>query len=226
MRGRIPVAPQRRQVLARRISLVAIEAVARVVRMQRPHLPVTGHLGDDGRGGDGRTTTIPSHDSLLGHRELRHLESIDEHEVGRGDESQHGPAHGVERGAMDVDPIDVGRLGRGDCPGPRADDSLVQALATRRREELGIPEAGNGPIRLEDDGGRRDRTGEASAPDLVDARDPRVSTAPQRVLKRAPGARAPRGCGGWHRIEGLPRRGAYVRRRSRKRAALPRSLRR
>ena len=178
MHGGVPVTAERRQVGARGVPLVAIEAVARVLRVQLLHPPVAGHLRDDGRGGDGRAATIPSHDALLRHRQIRHLESIDDHEVGRGREGPHGPTHRGERGIVNIDPIDVPRLHRDHRPASGVDDPIVQKLATRRRQELGVPETGDGPPRVEDDGRRHHRARKATAPDLVDTRDPGEPSAP------------------------------------------------
>ena len=40
------------EMIRRRVAFVAIEAVSRIAGMQLPHLVVTDHFRDDGRGGN------------------------------------------------------------------------------------------------------------------------------------------------------------------------------
>ena len=105
---------------------------------------------------------------------------------GKRGQRQHGALHGAERGLMDVDEIDLGRLGGGD--GPRhgmAHDALEDPLALGGRHQLRVAHAGNVFLGMKHHGGGDDGAGQTAAAHFIDARHVHEPDTPQRVLERA-----------------------------------------
>ncbi len=87
---------------------------------------------------------------------------------------------------MDVDAVDFGRVCLRDRPGDGVtEDAVVQPLALRRGHGLGVADARNVPIGMENDRRGDHRTGQTTPPDFVHAGDMREPAAPQCVLQRA-----------------------------------------
>lgn len=86
---------------------------------------------------------------------------------------------------MDVDRVDLVRLGEDNGPGERAgENDVVEPVAFERGEELGVAKAGNVPVGVEDDDACGDGAGEAAAPDLVHAGDAAEAEPAQLIFFR------------------------------------------
>ena len=84
MERRIPVACDGRQMVRRRISLVAIVPVPRIGRMMLGHFTVAGHLCHDGCRGNRAAAAIAVHHRPLREEEARDAECVDEYQVRQG----------------------------------------------------------------------------------------------------------------------------------------------
>ena len=83
MDRRVAEQGHRREVLGRRVSLVAVEAVARVGRVQVAHVAVAHHLGDDGRRRDRRAARVAVDDAALRDEQVGNPEGVHQDEVGQ-----------------------------------------------------------------------------------------------------------------------------------------------
>src|SRR6185503_1607179 len=95
----------RREVLARGITLMAIEPVAGIVVVQSGHLAIAYHLSHYRRGGDSTALPVALHDSALSHQEVRNAKGVDDDHVRDGRQRPDGQSHRLERGAMDVQAV-------------------------------------------------------------------------------------------------------------------------
>jgi hypothetical protein len=110
---------------------------------------------------------------LLRHQQPRDPEGVHQHEVGQGVEREHGPAHRLERRLVDVDPVDLVRLDRGDCPRAAAPgDDREELFALGGLEELRVAETGDVACRVEDHRAGHDGAGQAAPAYFVHAGDP------------------------------------------------------
>ena len=185
-----PMLPDGGQVLGGGVALVPGVAVPRIFLIHRHHQAIPGHLGHDRGGRDAGASLIALHEALMGHREAGDGKAVRKHVIGGRVQSQHRVQHGGQGGPVDVEGVDVGNRARDDAPGHRAvHDPVVQAGAGVGGEELGVAQAGNGPVGVEDDGSRRDGTGKTAAPDLVDTGHTHVTGAPEGVLDVAASGR-------------------------------------
>ena len=126
--------------------------------------------------------------AALSHRQIRDAERVDENDVGKRRERQHGAVHGAQRGLMNVDAVDLGRVGGSDRPCERElQYPLVEALPLDGRHQLRIAHPGNGAIRMEHDSRRHNRTRQTPASNLVNTGHVHKADAPQRILERAHG---------------------------------------
>ena len=71
-------------VLPGAVSLVTGKSIAGVRGLEGHQQPITGHLGDDRGGGDGKAQGIAFDDALLGQGELGKLQGINEQKNGWG----------------------------------------------------------------------------------------------------------------------------------------------
>ena len=166
--------------VGRRIPLVAIEAVARIVGVQSIHQTVPCDLRHDRCGRNRGTLPIALHHATLRHGQRRNAKRIDEHRVWKGRQRQHGPLHRLQRGLVNVDRVDLLGARPRQPPSHRPrDDRVVEPIAAYSRQRLRIRQPRNMPSRIEHDGARHHRPGQAAAPDLVDARDTHEPVAPQ-----------------------------------------------
>src|SRR5690606_3153902 len=96
----------RRQVAGGGVSLVSVEAIPRILIMQSPHVPIAPHLRNNRRRRDSRTPAVAVRHAPLGHWQSWNAEGVDEDDVWERDEGKDRPLHGLERGLVDVDPVD------------------------------------------------------------------------------------------------------------------------
>jgi len=129
---------------------------------------------------------IDAADRPLRNDEIGNAEPVNEHEAGQRHQGADRLAHRLERGAMDVQAVDVLGGDNGGGPGNRrARDFGKQAIAIVRREDFGVGDARHVVVGLQNDGRRDDRAGQTTPTDLVDPRDVHKPPAPDLVLHRA-----------------------------------------
>ncbi len=122
----------------------------------------------------------------LCHRQIGHTKRIDEHDVWQGNERENRSLHRAQRRLMDVDAIDLGRIGLGDSPRDRVgDNALVEALTLDRSDKLGVTDSRNVAIGMQHHGRRDHRSRQAAAANLIDTCYMHESDATQRILQRA-----------------------------------------
>ncbi len=168
---------------ARPVPLVPRKPVAREARVHLVADPVSGDLGHDRCGGDGRRDGVAIDDRPLRVRRLADGQGVDEQVVRRLGEVGQRLAHGELGGLQDVDPVDDLHLDTADteCVGA-SHDLLVQRLPPAAWEDLAVPKATDPRTCGQDDSRRDDRTGQGSASDLVQAGNPAKAGPTQLVL--------------------------------------------
>ena len=185
MHFRVPEAGNSIQVIAGGVSLVAIETIARIARVEFEHDPVASDLGDNRGGRDRRAACVAVDDRTLRHHEIGHPKRIDQHEIGKRHQAEDGPLHCPQGRLMNIDRVDLGRIRGGHCPARRpARDLLIQPRAFERGHGFRVADSGNVSLWIEHDGGRDDGTREAAAANLVDAGDQVEPQPPDRVFER------------------------------------------
>ena len=157
--------------VSRRVALVPGEIVFRVQCVHFDHDPVAGDLRDDARRGDAETERIAIHKRGLGQRKWMDGQPVDEDMLGRDGETRDSEAHGVVRGAQDVEAIDFLDAHGDDAP---MDFGIgrklgVDCLAGGRGEFFGIVQTFVPEFLRKDHGGCNDRAGERAAPGFIDA---------------------------------------------------------
>ena len=99
--------------LRRAVALVPGEAVLGVEGVLLDHVPVPGHLGQDGRGADGVGQSVPVDEGVLPGGDVQAPQGVDEH-VGDGDaDLGEGLLEAPLRGLQDVDLVDGLRVDPG-----------------------------------------------------------------------------------------------------------------
>ncbi len=173
MAGADAVRAQSGEVPPRGITDVPLETVGWMMNAEAAHQPVTRHLGDNGGGSDGQGARITPDQGFAAARQAgRHVVAIDQ-QVGRRDgQRRNGAPHRGEARAAYVDRVDLLGADKRDCDRSRAcHDAAVRVLACAGGKAFRIIDAHWKPGRVEDDGGRADRTGEGAPADLVDTGD-------------------------------------------------------
>ena len=94
---------------------------------------------------------------------------------------------------MHVEPIDLVRRHRGNCPAGAGSDLGVEPLARRCGKQLGVAHADDAAVRSEHHGRGHDRPRQRAAANLVGSGDVLEATPPQRILDGSPRRRAPHG---------------------------------
>lgn len=156
--------------LRRAVALVLVEAVLGIQGMQAQQVGVARRLGQDGRGGDRRHQRIALDHGLHGAAQLGRLVAVDHGQFRRHGQAGHGALHRQHGGAQDVQAVDFLHAGAGHEPGQRLGADLHrQRFALLGLEHLGVGQAVDRPVRVQDDGGRIDRSGQRSATGFVDA---------------------------------------------------------
>ena len=69
------------EMLGCRVPFVAVKPVSRVTRVQLPHLPVTGDLGDNRRRRDGGAPSVSADDPTLREEQVWNPETVDQDEI-------------------------------------------------------------------------------------------------------------------------------------------------
>ena len=190
MDGR-PQAGERREMLGHGIAHVALEAVAGMRQAEAPHQPVAGHLGDDRGRRHRQHQRVARHHRLAVAAAIDLHVAVDENELRPYRQRPHRARQRPQRGAQDVVAVDAldraerHRHLRGGA------DFLVQFLALRRAELLGVVQAARDALGIEDDRRRHHRAGERPPARLVAAGDREDAFVERAPL--APEARAKHG---------------------------------
>ncbi len=173
-------------VVARRVALVVLPAVARIAEREPFHHPVADHLRDDRRTGD-RVDLGVAVDDVRVRADLR-LEpgdpvAVDQDVLVAADPGDR-PAHGEMGGVVDVELVDLANR-----RGPDADrhgsrpDQRGEPLALCGRQRLGVADAGDAMAARSHDHGRRDdRAARRRDADLVHADHPDEPVVPEAAL--------------------------------------------
>lgn len=156
-----------------RVSPIVREVVDGVEVMIRLHQQIAVDLRHHGSRCNGDASAI-----ALDERDLRHLEvleedGIEEEHVRTEREILDRLVHGQLAGAQDVDAVDGHGLDDADGHGARARQHVAadgQAMV-EVDEELGVVDAKEGGLDVEDDAGGDDGAGQTAAADLVGAGD-------------------------------------------------------
>lgn len=169
MHGRVAKARDSIEVIARRVSFVAIESIAGIAIVQLEHDPIARDFGHDrGRRNRG-AASITVDDRTLRHHQIRHLKRVDQDEIGERDEAEDRALHRAQGSLMNVDGIDFRGIGGGNSPGNRsASNLLVEPDALERGHGFRIADPGDVSLRIEDYRRGDDRPCKAAAADLVD----------------------------------------------------------
>jgi hypothetical protein len=184
MQRRVPVAFDGGTMLGGGVALVAIVAVARVALVKGHHLAITRDFGHDGGGGDGGTLAVAVQHAALCDVEIGNAERIHQHDVRQRRDREYRAPHRLQRCLMDVDGVDLFRIGPGDRPGQcLAGDQTVQTFALGGGDRLRIGKPGNVALRIEDHGTGDDGTGETAPANLIAARDAIEPPTPDGVLE-------------------------------------------
>src|SRR5205809_3522837 len=210
------------------VALVALPQVAGVAEGEQLHESIANRLGDDGRGRDALAASVAVDDRGMGHAELGARQAVHEHVSRRTAQPIQRPAHRQDRGAADVEPVDLvdARRPHTNGQGARADGD-GDLGARRGGEPLRIVEAAQGLRTGWKHDGRGDhRTRQRTAADLVDAGDEPPSLAPERRFALERGTAVSRHVEGCSDASGDSPPGTPSPRCSRMRAALPASRRR
>ena len=187
------VLADRRLVDCGRVADVAVEPVHRIPLVQPAHHPVPRHLGDDRGGGDGGGQAVAAHHGAVVAGALREPEAVDKGNVRRWIQALDGSCEPAQVAAVQAVTVDGRRREEDDDDLARqAHDLVVESLATRTGEALGVVEAGErfevglaeGRV-VQADGRDGERTGEAPAAGLVGAADGRAAAAAAARSRRS-----------------------------------------
>jgi len=156
-----------------RVSPVVREVVDGVEVMIRLHQQIAVDLRHHGSRCNGDASAI-----ALDERDLGHLEVLEEHGIEEEHVRTEGKildrlVHGQLAGAQDVDAVDRHRLDHADGHGARARQHVAadgQAVV-EVDEELGVVDAEERRLGVEDDARGDDRAGQTAAADLIRAGD-------------------------------------------------------
>ena len=155
------------------IALVAVETVLRVAQMQFEHAPVAHDFRQDRCGHDRRFDRVAADDRLgRAGQAGRQAVAVDARAVGGRRQARQRAAHAGERGLQDVQGVDFVGFHEFDPPCQRAfDDQRIQRLAPGFGELLGVVQAVDRAVRIEDHRRHRHRAGQRAAAGFVHAGD-------------------------------------------------------
>jgi len=144
------------------------EAVFGELPVDVQHDPVARDLGDDRRGRHRRAAGVAVHQVPLRAGEPAQRDEIGDDQIRSHLELVQRLQHGHPGRLQDVDAVDRDVIDDADADRDRArHDDVVELGAPLRREELGIGQALDAAIGIDDDGRRDDRPGQRPAAGLV-----------------------------------------------------------
>lgn len=124
------------------IAFMLGKSVLGMARVHFHHDSVAGHLGNDTGRGDAETQGVATDQGGLDNRERMDGQAVNEDVVRNGSQRGDSAAHGLVRGAQDIDPVDLFHFNRGDRPlHPGVGHEIgVDPFALQLRELLGVVE--------------------------------------------------------------------------------------
>src|SRR5581483_10327508 len=120
---------QRREMLGRAVAFVPREAVTRIALVVLAHHPLARHLGEDRGRRDAEALAIATHDRGLRVGEACDLAPSNQHVGGLAAEPGERAARRQPGRPVDVELIDLGRLGDADRPRQRVGHYLIVKLS-------------------------------------------------------------------------------------------------
>ena len=99
------------------IALVFFKGVLGVAFGHFNHIMISGDLGQDGRGGNGRAFPVSLHHRFVGGRDAVGAVAVDQRQVRGNGQAVNGPLHGQHPGVQNIEGVDLLRLRPGDGPG-------------------------------------------------------------------------------------------------------------
>lgn len=140
-------------------------------------------FGEDGGSGDGNTSRVAFDERFLLDENVE-LHGVNQEIVGNDGKLLERGGHGLAAGLIDVPGVDAGGINFGDGPGQgvftNAESEFAAAFG---RNFLGIVEADNAALGIEDDGGGDDGTEESTATGFINAGDARPAEFARGSLK-------------------------------------------
>jgi hypothetical protein len=122
---------QARQVQRGAVAFVLVEAVLRILRVQRHQRGVARGLGEDGGGRNGFDLVVAADDGDALDLHHRAAVAVDQGQRRHGAQRFHRAAHGQHRGLQDVELVDFFFRRFGDRPGQRV-------LLDQRRQHVAL----------------------------------------------------------------------------------------
>ena len=98
------------------VTFVLAETIFRKSGAEVTHDLVAGHFRDHARRRDRQAKTIAVDDRRLRKRKWKHREAVDQDVFRRRQERDDRQAHGLVRGAQNVEPIDLTMIDDSRCP--------------------------------------------------------------------------------------------------------------
>jgi len=155
-----------------RVSPIVSKIVDGVEVMIRLHQQIAIDLRHDGSCCDGNASTISFDERNLRHLQVFKQHGVEEEDIGADGKIFDRVGHRRFAGAEDVDAVDRLRLHDADGNGAgAAQDHAADVEPLIAIELLGVVDAEEGRVGVEDDAGGDDRAGQAAAADLVGAGD-------------------------------------------------------
>src|SRR5256885_16189675 len=165
------------------VTFVLGEAVAGKIGVEFIEARIAVSFGKNGGGGDGNAARVPFDKRFLFDEDVE-LHGVDQEIVGNDGKLLERSGHGLAAGLIDVPCIDAGGINFGDGPGEGVlADAGGKIIAAFGRNFLGIVEADNAALGIEDDGGGNDRTEKSATAGFVNASDARPAEFARGSLK-------------------------------------------
>src|SRR5260221_10278124 len=165
------------------VTFVLGEAVAGEIGVEFIEARIAVSFGEDGGGGDGNAARVSFDERFLFDENVE-LHGVDQEIVGDDRKLLERGGHRLAAGLIDVPGVDAGGINFGDGPRERVfANAESEFTAAFGRKFLGIVEADNAALGIEDDGGGNDRAEESAAAGFVNAGDARPAEFARGSLK-------------------------------------------
>ena len=174
MQRRRPPALERRDVTARGVAGMAVEAIFWIMRVEASHQRIARDFGDDrGRGDRQRDPIAADHRPRLATEPVGDVAAIDQSKIGPQSESAERARHRPQSGPANVEGVDLARAREGDSDAQRlVENGSAQLFAALGAQGFGILDPLRQIAGVEDDGSDGDGPRQRTASDFVDACDP------------------------------------------------------
>ncbi len=152
--------------------------------MNRDHPSVSQDLGQNRGGRNGLGQRIAVNDCLLWNACSQRETAINQQKVRLPLQGEDGREHRLQRGVVDVDLVDLLRTDGGNRPVKRNGGNLWEkTLTSARRQFFGIVNPGDQKTGWQDHCSSKDRTGQATSPNLIDTNDLQETATIEVVFK-------------------------------------------